>query len=398
MNIHGKNILTFVLAGGKGSRLYPLTRDRSKPAVPFAARFRIIDYVLSSCINSGLRHIFVLTQFKSLSLESHLRLGWNFLANELGEFVTAVPAQQRISEAWYSGTADAIFQNLHLLEDHRPEHVFILSGDHIYNMDFNEMYDQHVNSGADLTLSVMPIKKVDAHEFGVLTTDKDGAVDSFIEKPQDPSTIPGDGDDCFINMGVYLFKTDSLVRELAADAREKTDHDFGKNIIPNMLQKMKVQSFDFTTSKFGDYWKDVGTIRSYYDANMDYLKKVNSQKTMAEPWPLRTIGEQLPSAFLGGEEVCVSNSTIGSASRITNSNIKNSLIGRNVTIGEGCDIQDSIICSGVKIGKNCKIKNTIIDHRAKISDDKSIGYNLEEDKKNLFIADGLVILPKQFEY
>ncbi|MDX2469459.1 MAG: glucose-1-phosphate adenylyltransferase [SAR324 cluster bacterium] len=398
MNIHGKNILTFVLAGGKGSRLYPLTRDRSKPAVPFAARFRIIDYVLSSCINSGLRHIYVLTQFKSLSLESHLRLGWNFLANELGEFVTAVPAQQRISEAWYSGTADAIFQNLHLLEDHRPEHVFILSGDHIYNMDFNEMYDQHIKSGADLTLSVMPIKKKEAHEFGVLTTDENGSVTSFIEKPQDPSTIPGEGDDCFINMGVYLFKTDSLVRELAADAREKTDHDFGKNIIPNMLSKMKVQSFDFTASKFGDYWKDVGTIRSYYDANMDYLKKVHAQSNKAETWPLRTLGEQLPSAYLGGAEIRVSNSTIGSASRITDSTIKNSLIGRNVTIGEGCDIQDSIVCSGVKIGKNCKIKNTIIDHRAKISDDKTIGYNLEEDKKNLFIADGLVILPKQFEY
>ena len=398
MSLQSQKVLTFVLAGGKGSRLYPLTRDRSKPAVPFAARFRIIDYVLSSCVNSGLRNIYVLTQFKSLSLERHLRLGWNFLANELGEYITAVPAQQRISEAWYSGTADAIFQNLHLLEDHRPDHVFILSGDHIYNMDFNEMYEQHIASGADLTLSVMPIKKTEAHEFGVLTTDETGAVDSFIEKPKDPSQIKGDGDDCFINMGVYLFKTDSLVRELAADAREKTDHDFGKNIIPNMLEKKKVQSFDFTKSKFGDYWKDVGTIRSYYDANMDYLKRLHSQESCINKWPLRTLGEQMPSAYLGGENVSLCNSTIGSASYITDSTIKNSLIGRNVVIGEGCVIEDSIICSGVKIGKNCKIKNTIIDHRANISDNKTIGHDLEEDKKHLFIADDLVILPKQFEY
>ncbi len=399
MNLHGQNLLTFVLAGGKGSRLYPLTRDRSKPAVPFAARFRIADFVLSNCVNSGLRHIYVLTQFKSLSLESHLRLGWNFLAHELGEFITAVPAQQRISENWYSGTADAIFQNMHLLEDHRPEHVFILSGDHIYNMDFSEMYERHLSSGADLTLPVMAIKKTEAHEFGVLTLDQNYQVNSFIEKPKNPDLIQGEGDECFINMGIYLFKTDSLVKELSKDARAATEHDFGKNIIPSMLHSYKIQGFDFRSTRFGEYWRDVGTLRSYYEANMDYLKQIQQTGTTVKPWPLRTLGEQLPSAYLGGEKgVQLEGSTVGSGSYIVDSEIKNSLIGRNVQIKGGCKIENSIISSNASIGKNCVIKNAILDHGAKVSDNREIGVNLEEEKKHLFIADGLVVLPKRFEY
>jgi len=396
MSLASEKTLTFVLAGGKGSRLYPLTRDRSKPAVHFAARFRIIDWVLSSSVNSGLRQIYVLTQFKSLSLEKHLRLGWNFLANELGEFVQAVPAQQRISESWYSGTADAIFQNLHLLEDHRPEHVFILSGDHIYNMDFNEMFAQHVESGADLTLSVLRIPKAESSEFGVLTMDDNQAITSFIEKPESPDMIPGDSDDCHINMGIYIFNTDALVRELAKDAREATAHDFGKNIIPTMLETSKVQGFDFVTSKYGHYWRDVGTIRSYYEANMEFLKLRGDEAMVKPSWKIRTTGEHLPSARF--QNVQMNNSTVGSGSDVYEATITNSLVGRNVQIGKGTVIENSIITSNCVIGSNCTIKNAILDDKVKINDNREIGVNPEEDKKDLFLSDGIAVLPKNFEY
>jgi len=396
MSLTSHKTLTFVLAGGKGSRLYPLTRDRSKPAVHFAARFRIIDWVLSSAVNSGLRQIYLLTQFKSLSLERHLRLGWNFLANELGEFVQAVPAQQRISEQWYSGTADAIFQNLHLLEDHRPEHVFILSGDHIYNMDFNEMFAKHLESEADLTLSVMRIPKSEASEFGVLTLDENEKITSFIEKPESPDMIPGDSDDCCINMGIYIFKTDALVRELSKDARETTSHDFGKNIIPTMLENANVQGFDFVSSKYGQYWRDVGTIRSYYEANMEFLR-LRGEDTLVKPdWKIRTTGEHLPSAQF--QNVTMNNATVGSGSDVEEATITNSLVGRNVTIGKGTVIENSIITSNCTIGSHCTIKNAILDDKVLIHDNRSIGVNPEEEKKELFFSDGIAVLPKNFEY
>lgn len=396
MSLHRSNVLTFLLAGGKGSRLYPLTRDRSKPAVHFGARFRIIDWVLSSAVNSGLRHIYVLTQFKSLSLEKHLRLGWNFLAHELGEFIQAVPAQQRISEQWYSGTADAIFQNVHLLEDHRPEHVVILSGDHIYNMDFNEMYQQHVDSGADLTMAVLEIDKKESDQFGVLAMEEDGSITSFIEKPKDPAMIPGDSPVCHINMGIYIFRTDALVRELATDARETTAHDFGKNIIPGMLGRAKVQGFDFVNSGYGEYWRDVGTIKSFYEANMEFLNLKGDKSLIKPQWRIRTIGEQLPSAHL--EDCEVHNSMIGSGSHLQKCKVSNSLIGRNVSIGEGSVIEDSVIVANATIGKNCVIKNAILDDRVTIGDSKQVGVNHEEEKKFFFISDGITVLPKNFEF
>lgn len=396
MSLSSENILTFVLAGGKGSRLYPLTRDRSKPAVHFAARFRIIDWVLSSAVNSGLRHTYVLTQFKSLSLEKHLRIGWNFLAHELGEFIQAVPAQQRISEQWYSGTADAIFQNLHLLEDHRPDHVFILSGDHIYNMDFNEMFKRHVETNADLTLSVLELPKTEASEFGVLTMEEDGRITSFIEKPQHPSQIPGEGPVCHINMGIYIFKTAALVRELAKDARETSAHDFGKNIIPGMLLDSNVQGFNFVKSKYGHYWRDVGTIRSYYDANMEFLNLRGDLSLVKPNWRIRGVGEQMPSAYL--EDVEMVNSTVGSGSIVAPCKITNSLIGRNVQIGKGTVIENSIVTSNCRIGQGCTIRNAILDDKVMIGDNRQIGVDLEEEKKVFFISDGIVVLPKNFEY
>lgn len=397
MLLQNKKILTFILAGGKGSRLYPLTRDRSKPSVQFAARFRIIDFVLSSCINSGLRQVYLLTQTKSLSLHQHLRKTWNFLSSELSEFIAPVPAQQRVSEEWYSGTADAIYQNLHLLEDHRPEHVFILSGDHIYNMDFNELYRQHIELGADLTISVLEIKKKEAAPFGVLTMDEETNIDSFIEKPQDPSLIPGDGDDCCINMGIYLFKTDTLVRMLARDARQRSSHDFGKNIIPSMLGEYRVNGFSFKGSRFGHYWRDVGTIRSYYNANMDFLSQLGSRIVCTPEWPILTTGTSSPPSFFGGNEnTTIKNSTVDLGSHLYNCRIENSLIGSGVTVGTDSVVENSIIGMDCSIGRNCMIRNAIFDQSVIIPDDARIGCDPISDKERFFISDGIVVLPKNY--
>jgi glucose-1-phosphate adenylyltransferase len=397
MSLPNQKILTFILAGGKGSRLYPLTRDRSKPAVYFAARFRIIDFVLSNCINSGLRQIYILTQTKSLSLHQHLRKSWNFLANELSEFIAAVPAQQRISEEWYSGTADAIYQNLHLLESHRPEHVFILSGDHIYSMDFNELYRQHVERGADLTLSVLTIKKEEAAPFGVLAMDPDKCIRSFVEKPQVPEEIPGEGDECYINMGIYLFKTDSLVRMLARDARQQTSHDFGKNIIPSMISDHQVDGFVFKNSRFGHYWRDVGTISSYYEANMDFLPQLGNRIICTSEWPIGTIGLQSPSSYFGGTDgTYLKNATVDIGSHLFDCRVVNSLIGGNVTIGQGSLIENAIIMPECSIGRNCRIRNAIFDKGATVPDNVQIGHDADQDRHHFFLSDGIVVLPKNF--
>ncbi|MCG8334324.1 MAG: glucose-1-phosphate adenylyltransferase [Proteobacteria bacterium] len=398
MRLQHENIQTFILAGGKGSRLYPLTRHRSKPAVFFAARYRIIDFVLSSCINSGIRQIYVLTQTKSFSLEQHLRRSWNYLPAQLGEFVAAVPAQQRISEQWYRGTADAIFQNMNLIEDHRPEHVLILSGDHIYSMDFGELFRQHVESESDLTISVIPIKKKEASPFGVLSMDPDSRITSFLEKPQDPSLIPGEGDDCYINMGIYLFRTEPLVRMLAKDARENSSHDFGKDIIPAMLNSYRVSGFHFPKSRFGHYWRDVGTIQSYFEANMEFLDHLSTGLICTPEWPIGSLGVRLAPTYLGGDSaVTIEDSTVDIGSTLRSCHLKRSLIGRKVTIDEGSVIENSIIMSRSRIGKGCVIRNAIFDDGARVPDNTTIGVNPEEDMSRFFISDGIVVLPKGFQ-
>lgn len=397
MSLQHKNVITFILAGGKGSRLYPLTRHRSKPAVFFAARFRIIDFVMSSCINSGLRQIYVLTQTKSFSLEQHLRNSWNFLAPQLDEFIASLPAQQRVSDQWYRGTADAIFQNLNLIEDHKPEHIVVLSGDHIYSMDFNELYQHHIETESDLSISVIPVKKKDASPFGVLTMDENQRIQSFTEKPKDPSEIPGEGEDCYINMGIYLFRTSPLVKMLAQDARASSAHDFGKNIIPQMLNDFKVTGFHFNNSRFGHYWRDVGTIKSYFDANMDFLDQMGSNLICTPEWPIGSIGVRFPPTYIGGlSEVIVEKSTVDIGSSLIGCRLKNSLIGRNVTIGEGSMVENSIINSRAKIGKNCIVRNAIFDDDAEIPDNVKIGVDPEEDAKRFFVSDGITVLGKRF--
>jgi glucose-1-phosphate adenylyltransferase len=391
-----KKILTFILAGGKGTRLYPLTQNCTKPAVSFAGRYRIIDFVLSNCINSGLRQIYLMTQVKSHSLEGHLRAGWSFLNREFNEFIETIPAQQQLSECWYEGTADAIFQNVSLLEEHRPDYVLILSGDHIYNMDYNELIQHHVETHSDLSLAVMRVAKKDAHPFGVLAMDPDRRIVSFLEKPQEVSQIPGEGNQCFINMGIYLFKTDVLVKALSEDARSYSDHDFGTNIIPGLLQNYKVSGFWFEESRFGHYWRDVGSIRSYFQANMDFLNQCKHPVSVGAAWNIHTSGEQQLPAFFGGKDVVVVNSLVGAGSRLRDCKVRNSIIGRNVKIGKGTVVENSIIADNVEILQNCVIRNAIFDENVSVLDQQQIGVDPDQDTKQFLVSDGISVVPKSY--
>ena len=286
-----RDVLTFILAGGKGERLDPLTRDRAKPAVPFGGIYRIIDFSLSNCVNSGLRRIFILTQYKSFSLQRHILEGWNIYSNQLGEFIDVVPAQQRISSDWYRGTADAIYQNLNMVSDYDPKLVLVLAGDHVYKMDYRKLMEYHVAKGADMTVACITMPKNDSIHFGVVEVNKQNMAVGFQEKPEKPKTIPGSPDEIFGSMGIYLFNTDTLKKELAADAA-KTDsgHDFGKNIIPQMIaKKLKVYAYDFAhENETSSYWRDIGTRDSYYQANMDLCGAKPKFNLYDKSWPLRT--------------------------------------------------------------------------------------------------------------
>ncbi|MDP2831352.1 MAG: glucose-1-phosphate adenylyltransferase, partial [Candidatus Omnitrophota bacterium] len=292
-----RKVLTFIMAGGKGERLLPLTKDRTKPAVPFGGIYRIIDFTLSNCINSGMRKIYILTQYKSASLQRHIRLGWNFLPSELGQFIELLPAQQRIGDSWYLGTADAIYQNLYTLEMDRPDEVLILAGDHIYKMNYYSMIDVHREQNADLTVGVVEIDKAKSKHLGVVEADAESRVTGFQEKPANPKTIAGKPDKIFGSMGIYVFNQSVLVQELLEDAKNsKSSHDFGKDIIPQMLKKgMKVVAYNFQNKdKDQEYWRDIGTIDAYYEANMELIQVNPTFNLYDQEWLIRTFQEQYP--------------------------------------------------------------------------------------------------------
>lgn len=270
-----RGTLTLILAGGQGERLHPLTKDRSKPAVPFGSSYRIIDFTLSNCINSGLRQIYVLTQYKSFSLDQHLQRGWNIFSYEAGEFLYRIPPQHRVGQKWYEGTADAVYQNIYLLETRKPEWVLVLSGDHVYRMDYGRLLTFHAGHSGCLSLAACVIPKEGASEFGVLAVDAKGRVTEFVEKPKNPPTIPGDPDHCLVNMGVYMFDTSDLVRELCSDVRrEGSHHDFGKDVIPTLVAQGQVYAYEFRERDGKPaYWRDIGTIDSYYEATMDLVSR-----------------------------------------------------------------------------------------------------------------------------
>jgi glucose-1-phosphate adenylyltransferase len=390
-----------VLAGGRGERLYPLTRDRAKPAVPFGALYRIIDFTLSNCINSEIRRIYALTQYKSTSLHRHIQFGWNILSASLGEFVEAIPAQQRIDEHWYQGTADAIFQNIYTIQQERPDLILILSGDHIYKMDYRKMIDFHIEKKADLTVGAIRMDRRLSQEFGVIQVNEDWQIIGFEEKPEEPKTIPGDPDGILASMGIYIFPTEILVRRLIEDVRSDSTHDFGRDIIPAMIHKNRVLAFDFRKADRGGvgYWRDVGTIDAYFEATMD-LVSVTPQLNLYDPqWPIFTYQSPYPPAKTVLEEEgrmgTAINSILSNGCIISGGSVKRSVLSPRVGVHSYAEVEDSILLEGVDVGRNAKIRRTIIDKDVQIPSNMTIGYDLDEDARRFTVtASGIVVVPR----
>ena len=399
-----RSVLTFIMAGGKGERLYPLTKDRAKPAVPFGGIYRIIDFTLSNCINSSLRKIHVLTQYKSYSLTRHISTGWNVLNGELGEYIDAIPAQQRVDDHWYKGTADSIYQNIYAIEDEKPKYVLILAGDHVYKMDYREMLDFHKENQADLTISVIEVPKEKAAEFGVCEVDKYLKVKNIIEKPKKQVENISAGKSVYASMGIYIFNTDVLEKVLEKDARdEKSSHDFAKNIIPLMLSSSRVYAFNFKNKDTDQpkYWKDVGSIDAYFEANMDLIQIVPPMNLYDKTWPFRTYqGQYGPTKSVWAEEDInrigtALNSIISNGCIISGGKVKSSILSPDVRINSFSEVSDSILMEGVDIGRYAKVKRAIIDKNVKVPQKMEIGYNSKEDKKRFTVTEsGVVVIPK----
>lgn len=404
-----KRVLTFIMAGGKGERLWPLTKDRTKPAVPFGGIYRIIDFTLSNCINSGLRRIYVLTQYKSASLQRHIRLGWNFLPSELEQFIEQLPAQQRIGNTWYLGTADAIYQNFYTVEMDQPDEVLILAGDHVYKMNYYSMLDFHREVNADLTVGVVEVNKERAAHLGVLEVDSMGRVRGFEEKPRSPKYIPHKPDSVYASMGIYVFKREVLERELEEDAKKNNStHDFGKDIIPQMLKKglnLAIYNFIDENKKEALYWRDIGTIDAYYEANMDLVQVDPVFNLYDKEWLIRTYQEQYPpvKTVFSGDEITgrvglILDSLVASGCIISGGRVARSILSPNVRINSYSQVQDSILMEGVNVGRYAKIKKAIIDKDVTIPQGMVIGYDLEEDKKRFYLSDsGIVVVAKGTE-
>ncbi len=393
-----------ILAGGKGERLHPLTIHRAKPAVPFGGKYRIIDFTLSNCINSNIRKVAVLTQYKSLSLDKHIRMGWNIVNSELGEFIISIPPQQRVSKEWYRGTADAIHQNLFLAEQEGAEYLIILSGDHVYKMDYSEMLQYHQNKGSEATIATIEMGREKASQFGVVEVDEDFRLIGFKEKPKEPKPIPDDPNLAFVSMGVYLFNLDVLKRYLEDDAKKDTEHDFGKTIIPSMLKESKVYACNFKdeNKKEAKYWRDIGTIDAYWEANMDLVSVDPLFNLYDQEWPLRTYEGQYPPAkfvfaqeFKGGRLGIALDSIVCDGCIISGGRVQNSVLSHNVRINSYAEVRESILMENVEIGRYCKIRRAIIDKDVKIPPKTAIGYDLEKDKKRFFVTEsGIVLVPK----
>lgn len=396
--------LTFILAGGMGSRLFPLTSKRSKPAVPFGGKYRIIDFTLANCLHSGLRRILVLTQYKSHSLNKHLRDAWSIYNPELGEYITAVPAQMNRGEHWYEGTGDAIFQNLNLLERSNTDYTLILSGDHIYRMDYSAMLRSHKERGADVSIACMEVSLDEASAFGVVVTNNEEQIIAFEEKPEQPTPLPYNPHKALVSMGLYVFSTDLLQQALHEDQENlESSHDFGNDILPLLVKDKKVLAYKFGT-ELGRvtpdrYWRDVGTVDAFYNANMDLLQPVPPLNLYQSDWPIRTYQSQAPPArtYTGssGSEGTFSNSMLSSGVLIAGGNVKNSILFSNVFVDDKSEIEQSILFNGVQVGSKAKLKNCIIDKNVNIPSGEQIGYDLERDKARFTVTErGIVVVPE----
>jgi glucose-1-phosphate adenylyltransferase len=393
--------LVIVLAGGAGERLYPLTKERAKPAVYFGGPYRIIDFVLSNCLNSGLRRIFIATQYKSLSLNRHVRMGWSIVSEELGEFVEILPPQKRVSEHWYQGTADAVYQNLYSIMQENPRYLIVLSGDHVYKMDYSRMLRLHQERRAAVTLATIEVPIAEANRFGIIVVDESERVTGFQEKPkQNPTAIPGSPDFALASMGVYIFDTDVLVHALEADANQPTTHDFGKDIIPALIHQVPVYSYRFydENKKASKYWRDIGTLDAYFEANMD-LCQVNPEFNLYDPeWPLRTYQPQAPPAkfvFAETGSRCghALDSVISPGCIVSGSTINGSVLCPNVRVHSFSQIDECILMPGVRVGRHARIRRAIIDRDVLIPRGALIGYNLDEDRRRHTVTDsGIVVV------
>ncbi|MBW2059167.1 MAG: glucose-1-phosphate adenylyltransferase [Deltaproteobacteria bacterium] len=391
-----------ILAGGKGERLYPLTRDRTKPAVPFGAIYRIIDFTLSNCVNSNIRRIYILTQYKSTSLNRHVELGWNIFSSQLGEFVRLIPAQQQLDESWYQGTADAIFQNFHTLQQDRPEVVLILSGDHVYKMDYRQMVDYHLERRADLTVAVLQVDRSLSRDLGVVEADTEYRIIGFQEKPAVPKAMPGDGESILASMGIYVFNTEILVKRLIEDFRdERSSHDFGKDVIPAMVGRDRVFAFPFVDPATGRpaYWRDVGTLDAYWEANMDLVSAIPQFNLYDTEWPIYTFqGPYPPAKTVGAQEDgtgAAINSLLSGGCIISGGKVVNSLLSPLVRVENHAEVEETILMEGVRVEKGARVRRAIVDKGINIPRDVQVGYDLKEDRKRYTVTDsGIVVIPK----
>ena len=393
------DVLVIVLAGGAGERLAPLTRERAKPAVYFGGPYRIIDFVLSNCINSNLRRIFIATQYKSLSLNRHIRQGWTIVSEELGEFIEILPPQKRVGEHWYQGTADAVYQNLYSVIREAPKYVVVLAGDHVYKMDYMKMLKFHLDKSASVTLAAIEVPIEDGKRFGIVAIDETEQVTGFAEKPAQPPSMPGQPHLALASMGIYVFNSDVLIKALEEDAaKADSQHDFGRNIIPNLIGSGRVFAYPFydENKKEAKYWRDIGTIDAYYEANMD-LCQVNPEFNMYDPeWELRTYMPQAPPAkfvfaedWRRGESL---DSLVSQGCIISGSKIYGSILCPNVRVHSFCRIEESILMPGVRVARHARIRRAIIDRDVEIPRGAMIGFNAEEDQRRHTVSQGGVVV------
>lgn len=394
-----RETLALILAGGRGTRLKQLTDWRAKPAVPFGGKFRIIDFPLSNCLNSGIRQVGVLTQYKAHSLIRHIQRGWGFMRGEMDEFVEVLPAQQRIETSWYQGTADAVLQNLDIIRSHEPSYVLILAGDHIYKMDYGTMLAAHAESGADVTVGCIEVPVAEASAFGVMKIADDGRVLEFDEKPASPASMPGKPGVSLASMGIYVFNTDVLCRELIDDSKlSDSAHDFGRDIIPSILDRKRVFAFPFRDRETGGqaYWRDVGTVDAFWQANLELIDVTPELNLYDADWPIWTYQEQLPPAKFvfddDGRRGTAVDSMVAGGCVVSGSLVRHSVLFSNVRVHSFCEISDSVIFPGVDIARNCKIKNAILDRGCQLPEGSVIGFNLDEDRKRFHVSEKGVVL------
>jgi len=394
-----RNTLALILAGGRGSRLKQLTQWRSKPAVPFGGKFRIIDFPLSNCINSGIRRIGILTQYKAHSLILHIQRGWGFLRGEFGEFVELLPAQQRVENNWYQGTADAIYQNIDILRSHDPDYVLILAGDHIYKMDYGTMIAHHVETGADMTVGCLEVDLDTAKALGVMSVDSEGRVLEFAEKPENPKPMPSSTDTALASMGIYVFNKDFLFEQLIKDAGiSDSSHDFGKDIIPNVIKNYRVVAHLFRENETGEqaYWRDVGTVDAFWKTNQELIGVTPELNLYDSSWPIWTYQEQLPPAkFIfddDGRRGMAVDSMISGGCIISGAMVRHTLIFSNVRVNSFSEIEDTVVLPNVVIERNCRIKKAVIDDGCVVPEGTIIGEDPVADAERFYVTENGVVL------